>query len=230
MPSDYVLLDAIVRALDAKRAMEAPAQPPVVVLDEFLARPDIETLVGWTLERQPLFRPSQVTAGSGEGGVLDRRTRRSLVLTEVAPWDRVFAERIDAVLGHVLERLGMERFDVRRFETQFTVTGDGEFFRAHADNRHAMVLGRRLTYVYFYCREPLPFDGGALQIYGRRARRVVPPDQNRIVFFPSSLLHEVSEVRCLSRAFEDSRFTVNGWLHAAPSPDQLSGPSNASGT
>jgi hypothetical protein len=225
MRSDDLLLDAIVRALEGEPVEAAPAEPPVVVLEEFLSRPDIERLVRWTLERRELFRPSQVINASGEGGVLDRRTRRSLLLSDVAPWDRVFAERIGAVLDHVLERLGMDRFEVLRSETQITATGAGEFFRAHTDNQHRTVSGRRLTYVYFYCREPLPFDGGLLRIYGTRtladgrrvrtsAERIVRPSQNLIVFFPSYLTHEVSEVRCPAHTFEDGRVTVNGWLHA----------------
>jgi Rps23 Pro-64 3,4-dihydroxylase Tpa1-like proline 4-hydroxylase len=45
-----------------------------------------------------------------------------------------------------------------------------------------------------------------------RALTLTPP-QNSIVFFPSSYLHEVMPVSCPSRAFADSRLTVNGWLH-----------------
>jgi Rps23 Pro-64 3,4-dihydroxylase Tpa1-like proline 4-hydroxylase len=39
------------------------------------------------------------------------------------------------------------------------------------------------------------------------------PQQNQIVFFPCSVLHEITPVECPSRAFADSRFTLNGWLH-----------------
>ena len=43
--------------------------------------------------------------------------------------------------------------------------------------------------------------------------QTVVPQQNQIVFFPCSLLHEITPVECRSRAFADSRFTLNGWLH-----------------
>jgi Rps23 Pro-64 3,4-dihydroxylase Tpa1-like proline 4-hydroxylase len=39
------------------------------------------------------------------------------------------------------------------------------------------------------------------------------PQQNQIVFFPCSVLHEITAIECSSRAFADSRFTLNGWLH-----------------
>jgi Rps23 Pro-64 3,4-dihydroxylase Tpa1-like proline 4-hydroxylase len=41
----------------------------------------------------------------------------------------------------------------------------------------------------------------------------IPPRQNQIVFFPCSVLHEITPVKCSSGAFADSRFTLNGWLH-----------------
>jgi hypothetical protein len=226
MASNNLLLDAAVRALGDDRVAKPRTRLPVLVLDEFLARSELERLVEWTLERRDGFRPSRVIDPDGEGGKLDRQTRRSRVLSQVAPWDRLLAERIGAVFDHVLERIGMERFVVRGLETQVTATNDGEFFRVHTDNTNAVLAGRRLTYVYFFCREPAPFNGGSLRVYETRklanggsarggADVVVRPSQNRIVFFPSSMLHEVEEVRCSSRAFEDSRFTANGWLHAS---------------
>jgi SM-20-related protein len=42
---------------------------------------------------------------------------------------------------------------------------------------------------------------------------MIVPQPNQIVFFPCSLLHEITPVECPSRAFADSRFTLNGWLH-----------------
>ncbi len=210
MAHDVPLLEAAVSALRTAPS----AAPPVVVLDELLARPELERLVRWTLARREHFQPSQVISYEGDGGRRDERSRRSRVLYDVAPWDRVFAERVASVLDHVLARLGMPRFPVARFETQVTASNDGEFFRAHTDNHHERLTGRRLTYVFFFCREPAPFEGGRLRVFDGDAELAIAPRQNRVVFFPSGLLHEVAEVRCRSRAFEDSRFTVNGWLHA----------------
>jgi Rps23 Pro-64 3,4-dihydroxylase Tpa1-like proline 4-hydroxylase len=43
--------------------------------------------------------------------------------------------------------------------------------------------------------------------------QTIEPRQNQIVLFPCSVLHEITPVKCPSRAFADSRFTMNGWLH-----------------
>jgi SM-20-related protein len=218
MASTVPVLEAALRALDSEPDRGAPSGLPVAVLDEFLARSELEALVEWTLARRDRFRASQVLAPDGSSGRLDTKSRRSQLLFHVAPWDRLFAGRIRAVLGHVLPRVAMAPFPVTRFEIQVTASNDGEYFRPHRDGTHEILAGRRLTYVYFFGREPLPFEGGALRIFGGDEPRpetelTVAPRQNRIVFFPSSMLHEVAEVRCPSRAFEDSRFTVNGWLH-----------------
>ena len=70
--------------------------------------------------------------------------------------------------------------------------------------------------------EPRRFGGGELRIFDTVQTEGVPtateryqlvyPIQNQMVFFPSSYLHEILPVICPSRAFADSRFTVNGWV------------------
>jgi Rps23 Pro-64 3,4-dihydroxylase Tpa1-like proline 4-hydroxylase len=119
--------------------------------------------------------------------------------------------------------LQREPFQVTRDETQITASNDGDFFRWHTDNGSQEVASREITFVYFFHREPKRFCGGELRIYDSRREgdgfvptqnyRAIVPQQNQLVVFPSSLAHEITPVECLSRAFADSRFTVNGWLH-----------------
>jgi Rps23 Pro-64 3,4-dihydroxylase Tpa1-like proline 4-hydroxylase len=80
-----------------------------------------------------------------------------------------------------------------------------------------------MTFVYFFHREPRQFEGGELRLHDSKnggdhplstgSYQTIVPEQNQIVFFPSSTLHEITPVHCRSRSFADSRFTVNGWLH-----------------
>ena len=86
-----------------------------------------------------------------------------------------------------------------------------------------MIASRRITFVYFFHREPRQFEGGELLLHDSdgggnrhvscRSYQTVVPRQNQIVFFPCSLVHEITPVECPSKAFADSRFTLNGWLH-----------------
>ena len=183
--------------------LETPAgvRAQCVVLDEFLAPQEMEELLRYTLEHDAEFRNSEVIAPGGESGVTDYSHRRSRVLLELGAHEPVILNRIRAVLPKVLEKLGVEEFPIARTEVQITASNDGDFFH----------------------REPSRFEGGELRLHDARQKgdhplgtgsyETIVPQQNQIVFFPCSTLHEITPVECRSRAFADSRFTVNGWLH-----------------
>ncbi len=203
-----------------------------VVLDEFLAPQELDELISFALQQEAEFESSGVVSPSGDPGVIDYNHRRSRVLMDLGKHEQVMLERIRGVLPRVLEQLGMEEFPVTRVEAQITASNDGDFFGAHSDASHELIASRRLTFVYFFHRAPRQFEGGELRLHDSRGserpagsgsyqtggyqtggyQRIVP-QQNQIVFFPCSLLHEITPVECPSRAFADSRFTLNGWLH-----------------
>jgi hypothetical protein len=193
-----------------------------VVLDEFLAPPEMEELMRYTLLHEEEFRNSEVISPSGEAGVQDYSHRRSRVLMELRTHEELIVKRIRHVLPWVLEELEMDEFPITRTEMQITASNDGDFFRAHCDDAQQLIASRRLTFVYFFHREPAAFTGGELRLHdsprnndhGATGRyETIVPQQNQVVFFPCSTLHEITPVGCESRAFADSRFTVNGWLH-----------------
>jgi Rps23 Pro-64 3,4-dihydroxylase Tpa1-like proline 4-hydroxylase len=193
-----------------------------VVLDEFLAPQELEDLMTYTLQRESQFRVSEVISPAADAGTIDYEHRRSHVLMDIGKHEGVIVERIKGVLPLVLARLGMEEFPIASVESQITASNDGDFFREHPDNGHEEVASRHLTFVYFFHREPRQFEGGELRIHDARLQRehhvstgnyqTIVPQQNQIVFFPCSLLHEITPVKCPSQAFADSRFTLNGWL------------------
>jgi Rps23 Pro-64 3,4-dihydroxylase Tpa1-like proline 4-hydroxylase len=197
-------------------------QAKCVVLDEFLAPQELEKLVGYTLRHESQFKNSEVIAPTGETGVKDYSHRRSRVLMELGEQEDVILARIRQVLPLVLDQLEMDEFPITRTEVQITASNDGDFFRAHCDDAQQLIASRRLTFVYFFHRDPMRFSGGELRMHDSRGNddhsgtgsyETIVPQQNQIVFFPCSTLHEITPVRCTSREFADSRFTVNGWLH-----------------
>lgn len=199
------------------------AQAPVVILDEFLVAQEWRALLEFTLVRESEFTSTQVIDANGTGRV-DSHYRRSRVLYDLGPYNDLFAVRLMRFLPHVLTMLGHPWFQVRNIELQLTATNNGEYFRMHTDNDAAAVASRAITAVYFFHREPSAFGGGELRIMDTvheagRVRapgpsRIVYPRQNQIVFFPSGLLHEIQPVQAVQDDFCNSRFTVNGWLHA----------------
>jgi 2OG-Fe(II) oxygenase superfamily len=199
-----------------------PIRQRCVVLDEFLAPQELDELVRFALDREGDFQSSEVISPAGEPGTIDHSHRRSRVLMDLGKHEQIILDRVRRVLPRVLDQLGLEEFPVTHAEVQITASNDGDFFRAHCDDSQDSIASRSITFVYFFHREPRPFEGGELRIYDLPwkeqrliggAYRSIVPQQNQIVFFPCSLLHEITPVECPSQAFADSRFTLNGWLH-----------------
>jgi hypothetical protein len=205
--------------------LEAPArvQAQCVVLDEFLAPQELDELISFALLHETEFQNSEVISPSGNPGVIDCDHRRSRVLMDLGRHQETILERIRGVLPRVLDQLGVEEFPVTHVEAQITASNNGDFFAEHSDDALEMIASRRVTFVYFFHREPRQFAGGELRLHDSRWQgelqvktgsfQTIVPRQNQIVFFPCSRLHEITPVNCASRAFADSRFTLNGWLH-----------------
>lgn len=197
-------------------------QTPIAVFDEFLVAEEHRNLLAFTLAHTQTFAATQVIGSNGESR-LDDRYRRSRAIFDLGPFHQPFVDRLLTFLPYVVTRLGDPGFGVSQMEVQLTGTNNQEFFRIHTDNDSGEVSGRRITFVYFFYREPRGFDGGELRIYDTYRENgaavaagpyhVIYPAQNQIVFFSSSSLHEVMPVGCPSGDFADSRFTVNGWFH-----------------
>jgi Rps23 Pro-64 3,4-dihydroxylase Tpa1-like proline 4-hydroxylase len=194
-----------------------------VVLDEFLTPEELKQLMRYTMDHEPDFQISEVVSPGVSGGMIDYEHRRSRVLTNLDRHHEVIADRIQACLPRVLQKLGRDVFLPSQVEAQITASNHGDFCRHHRDNLYEDTASRELTFVYFFHREPKAFRGGDLRIYDSRwengryvstgKHQTIVPEQNQIVLFPSSLVHEISPVDCPSQAFADSRFTVNGWFH-----------------
>ena len=193
-----------------------------ISLENFLgdARPQ---LLDFVMAHEPEFRQSTILPPGEEQGHVDERLRRSRTLDRLESFEPMFAERIREVIGPVLTRLDLPAFPLGRIEMQVTASNDGDFFRMHRDDDGTTT--RELTFVYFFHREPRRFSGGELRIFDNDIvdGRIVPTDRSQtlsprqdvMVFFPAHNEHEVLPVRVPSKAFGDSRFTVNGWVHRA---------------
>jgi Rps23 Pro-64 3,4-dihydroxylase Tpa1-like proline 4-hydroxylase len=194
----------------------------MLVLDEFLAPEELQDLLRYTLAHEAEFRVSEIISPGVNVATADFESRRSHVLMELDKHHAVIVNRIQSCLPRIFEKLEHEPFPLSRVEAQITASNDGDFFRQHSDNAHEQTASRELTFVYFFHREPKKFRGGELRIYdscrengGYSATanyRAIVPQQNQTVFFPSSLVHEITPVECAAASFPDSRFTVNGWL------------------
>lgn len=184
--------------------------------EEFLAPHELAALCDHVLAHQSDFFAGTLVSHDTDGVFVDRDFRAAETLFDLGPFQALFSDRINYYLPFVCDRLGFAPLDRHWFEFQLAAIPDGGFFRRHDDNSHAETRTRRLTCVfYFYC-SPTPPGGGELRFSPRgrwRGPQSFRPLANRMIFFDSSIPHEVLPVRAASDRFDAARFTVNGWVH-----------------
>ncbi len=203
--------------------VDDPASPRIIrhavaQIDDFLTTDELARLRDAVIAAQGKFQSSWTSDDS----VKDYR--QSLVLQAPADVERLVVAKIRAVMPEVMPQVKMPPFTVGRIECQVTASTDGSYFRPHTDaGKGAIDATRKLTYVYYFNREPKGFTGGELRVYDDQlvngkfsstdTFQLVEPRNNSIVFFNAAIMHEVVPVQVPSKDFADSRFTVNGWVH-----------------
>ncbi len=190
-----------------------------IQFDNFLSEAEHQQLLAYALSTESKF------VGSTTTNNLSDYRKSKVVYSPDANVLRPLLNRIHAVLPEVLPKLGLSPFNIARIDSQLTASNDGEFYKIHDDNSSPPTATRQLTYVYYFYREPKPFTGGELRMYNNKIENhywtrgegfiTIEPRNNSIVFFFSGYEHEVLPVHCPSRAFADSRFTINGWMSRA---------------
>ena len=194
-----------------------------VTFEEFLAPAQLQMVTEFVRRNVSRFKPSSVVQRGNNNGVVDQNQRRSVIMDHPDEVETLFRDNVRRLLPEVARRFSLPNLAFDTIDVQITATNDGEFFVAHQDNGGSHFKSRLLSYVYFFHREPKPFSGGELRLYeppesaarlkAAPRQSTITPHRNGIVFFPSGLLHEIRPVEAPSKKFDDSRFTVNGWIH-----------------
>lgn len=198
---------------------ELPA--PYLHFDHFLDHDSVVRLIDFVHAHENDLSPSSVLAAPGDDPADVRSSRTLFELDDIWP---MFEEQLRALLPLMRRELGVPWFELGRTERQLTVHHDGDFFGLHNDSGGPEVATRKVTYVYYFNKEPKRFDGGELFLYDYVDRDhvlhkgedhvVVEPRHNSIVFFPSWVHHEVRPVRAHADGIAGCRMTVNGWFHS----------------
>jgi SM-20-related protein len=186
-------------SLPLARLSPRRANAPYHRIEHFLASEDADEILADLLARREDFCPL-----TGD--------RNFLRLP--SPLDQVpkFSDRLAKVLPDIEGRFSLD-LSKPQLELYVHAYNDRTFFGKHPDNHGGANWRRRVSCVYYLHRRPRAFEGGDLVIYGPCGNSFpVISLHNSIVFFPSSLLHEVLPVTCRSRQFEDSRFAINVWV------------------
>lgn len=201
---------------DAPRTGEGPV-PPHLITDDFLSTAERGELLRWVQDNRDRFRPAKTDQG------VQAIARDALSLRDPGPWSDLLRERALARRAEWIARLRVTPFEPSLVELELAAHNHGSHFTIHSDTYRSSqpAFGdRMLSAVYYFHDEPKRFSGGTLRLHKLGARAGDPgldisPDSGRLVVFPSWWPHEVIRVSCESRDFEDSRFSLNCWLHRA---------------
>lgn len=199
----------------AKQTTFLPAH--CVQIDDFLTPDENAQALDIALTREAEFVGSSTTTKA-----TDYRQSSILYATLFPDFYHFLRQKILTIVPSILQQLNHPPFSITEVEMQLTAHNDGCYYKIHNDSGSEVTATRELTYVYYFYRQPQQFSGGELRIYDTDLLgsaitespnfKSVEPRNNSIVLFDSRCKHEVMPVRCPSRAFTDSRFTLNGWL------------------
>ena len=191
--------------------------PRYVKIENFLTPDDNQAALQIALANHDKFIEASTTTNAN-----NYRQSSVLYATYYADLYHLLRKRLLKILPAVMGQLDADPFLVSQVEMQMTAHNDGCFYKIHNDSGSPETETRVLTYVYYFHQEPKAYSGGALRIYETDLQgpatepsewfEEVVPANNTIVLFDSRVKHEVRPVVCPSHQFEDSRFTLNGWL------------------
>lgn len=174
------------------------------------------------------FAPAQVTEPGAVAGSANPNLRSAQVGTVTDEVFALFEDKLEAMLPHARREIQVPHFELGRIERQATAHDHGDFFSAHTDVGDPTSEGasRRVSYVYYFHEQPRQFEGGELVVYdthideagvvtAAETYQLIEPADNSIVFFPSTVMHEVRPVKVTGEpgTAGTTRFTVNGWFH-----------------
>ncbi|WP_298467713.1 2OG-Fe(II) oxygenase [uncultured Erythrobacter sp.] len=188
------------------------------VIDGFLGVEASAELLDFALSNEAGFEPTAVY-NSDHGWGVRSKSRKSVRFTgDWKPRRKAFRKVIEDRLEEVVDGAGCAGFRPDKMEFELVATGDGGHFIRHIDtltNRKESETDRIVSAVYYFHREPPRFKGGELIMHALAGDEtlLIEPKHDRLVIFSSIAPHEVNLTTVPSDAFEDSRFSVNCWLH-----------------
>ena len=188
---------------------------PFVRLTNFLPPERCDGLLELATANRRRFGPAMVGYGdvkpdARRGFHADRQ-----VVRQVRPW---FLPKLRTALPEVLTRVPVGDLGDCAVELKMTASLAQSDFKLHQDRnkRHPQ---RRLSWAYYFHRQPRRFSGGDLLLHDSSpsgdagsiiAFTRLAPLHNSIVFFPSSCFHQMTPVEGEPDDFANCRFALNG--------------------
>ncbi len=141
-----------------------------------------------------------------------RKAKVSYWNQKIGPFSQELERQIRNAYNEVCKTLSIDILNHFSVDIQLTMHNNGDYFKKHSDRYdNNETKNRVLTFVYYFNKIPKPYTGGELTLHLIEDMKIVP-ENNMIVFFNPAVLHEVKMVSCPVPSFENSRFTLNGWI------------------
>jgi SM-20-related protein len=193
---------------------------PHFVADDFLPDAVHKALLARTLNVND-FAAGKVISKGASDYYPDAR-KGHLSNDRLGPQRTAFHAALLGAFPDICIATGVAQFDLAEIEIRLAAHKDGDFFSLHRDSftgsdRDKTRGDRLITAVYYFHQTPRAFSGGDLHIhpFDKSTPAVIEPRDNRLVAFPSFMLHEVTPVTVPSGEFADSRFSVSCWFDRA---------------
>lgn len=196
------------------------AHVPHFIADDFLPDSVHQGLLAHTLTIDDFASGKVVSKGASD--YLPGVRKGQLSNDRLGPYRQAFRAALQSAFPEICIATGVAQFDLAEIEIRLAAHCDGDFFSPHRDsftgNDREQTRGDRLiTAVYYFHQTPRAFQGGDLHIhpFDKSAPAIIEPRDNRLIAFPSFMLHEVLPVTVPSGDFADSRFSVSCWFDRA---------------
>jgi predicted 2-oxoglutarate/Fe(II)-dependent dioxygenase YbiX len=118
----------------------------------------------------------------------------------------------------ILKALELRKFLIYSYNMGCIAYENGGFFKRHIDHSPFAFCPRRLTWIYYFFKEPKGFDGGDLIFYGREKEEIsITPYSGLLVAFGPHMEHEATTVTVTNSDFKSSRFSFTSFVAGYPS-------------
>lgn len=193
--------------------------PRVVYVDHISCIDDQQLLKSVTSLKED-FKQSRIYSSSKRIEVATVRNSLSLSREQrkyILPYISTLSAEVSKRLVTICSVLELPPFAAGKNDVSCLAYGDGSFFLRHSDFTSATLYPRRLTWIYYFFKEPQVFTGGQL-VFFKSDKEVtrVTPRSGMLVAFRADTLHETTAVALNSENFEDYRFAITCFVTGTP--------------
>lgn len=193
---------------------------PCVVYVDHIPSIDDQQLVKSVVPLQEYFNHSRIYQSAKQ--VEETSHRNSLSLNSeqkkcLHPLISSLSAEVNKRHAAICRVLELPGFTESRSYSNCLAYGDGSFFLRHSDFTSVTLYPRRLTWIYYFFKEPQSFTGGQLIFYKNDEEVArITPRSGMLVAFRADTVHEATLVSLKSQNFEDYRFAITCFVAGTP--------------